>query len=89
VFYRTPTTGFVLGSMQITLERAKMVTPLLRAAIQMQIECWEFQRQIEQRLGICFKNTELTIQDFAAAGEPEMLDDQEAQAFIESLEVEA
>lgn len=75
--------------MRLTAAQAKEITPLVRLAVQRQIECWGFESQIEHDLGVYFKDMEQGIADLAAAGEPETIDDHEVQALIEGLEIES
>ena len=75
--------------MKIQLVTAKEIVPLFRAAVRSQIESWHFESQIEETLGVYFRNMELAIQDLAAAGDPETIDEQDVQALIECLKVES
>lgn len=75
--------------MTITATQLEEITPLVRLAVQRQIECWGLESQIEHTLGTYFKDLEQGIADLAAAGEPETIDDHEVQALIEGLEIES
>lgn len=83
--------GFIarVVRMKIPDRQAKEITPLLRAAVQSQIECWRYQGEIERNLGVYFKNMERAVQDLAAAGDPEAIDGREVQETTASLEVES
>lgn len=75
--------------MRITRAQAKEITPLIRAAVQLQVECWYYQSEIERRLGIYFKDMEQLVADLAAADDPEKIQAEDAHALIESLKVES
>lgn len=75
--------------MRFTAAQVRETAPLVRLAVQRQIECWDFESQIEHTLGIYFKDVEQGIADLAAAGEPETIDDHEVRALIEGLEIES
>jgi len=74
--------------MRITPAQVKEITPLIRAAVQLQIECWYFQSETERKLGTYFKNMEQAVADLAAAGDPETIGDEDVYALIQYLEVE-
>jgi hypothetical protein len=73
---------------KITTAQAKEITPLVRAAVQLQIECWYCQSEIERRLGIYFKDMEQLVADLAAADDPEKIRVEDVHEFIEGLKVE-
>lgn len=74
--------------MKIGPGRAKHIAPLVRAAVQAQIDCWRFQGEIEQQIGVYFRNMEQAIQDWAAAGDPKTITEQDVQALIGGLDIE-
>lgn len=74
--------------MKITAAQVQEITPLVRAAVQLQIASWRFQGQIEQMLGIYFENMEMAIADLAAAGDPATIQDEEVQIMIKGLRIE-
>lgn len=75
--------------MRITTAQAKEITPLIRAAVQLQIECWYYQSEIERRLDIYFEDMEQLVADLAAADDPEKIEAEDVHAFIEGLRVES
>lgn len=72
--------------MRITAAQTEEITPLVRTAVQLQIECWFYQSEIERRLGIYFKNMEQAVKDLAAAGDPEKIGYLDMMMFAPSLQ---
>ena len=75
-------------AIRITKAQSQELTPLVRLAVQRQIECWEFESQIEGTLGAYFENLEDAIADWAAAGDPEKIEDQDVIVILKGLRVE-
>lgn len=75
--------------MKITAAQVQEITPLVRAAVQLQIASWRFQSQIEQTLDVYFENIEVAVADLAAAGDPAIIQDEEVQFVIEGLRIES
>lgn len=74
--------------MRIEKAQAREITPLFQAAVRLQIECWALQSEIEETLSTYFKNMEQAVADWAAASEPETIQDEDVRFIIENLEVE-
>lgn len=75
-------------AIRVTRAQSQELTPLVRLAVQRQIECWEFESQIEGTLGAYFQNLENVIADWAAAGDPETISDEDVLVLIQGLKVE-
>lgn len=73
--------------MKLTKSQKEAILPLLQAAVQAKIDCWDSQRQIEGVLGKEFDNMEAGIEDLAIGCDGgDMVSAKDVQKYLDGCE---